>query len=163
MSCQELITSLPEDSDACMRNEVTFTCTIRGSSNLTSSIIAWRSSEYIGKGDALQFTSEDMAGTNSTSMINGNVTAILTNNTGIGGAVRVPVLVSKLRIVNADQNSMITCNSLTSGSSASTEFDGSGIIINRSVRVIAYWYALKVGNTYGWCYKLLALLEATFL
>ena len=116
---------------------------------MTSSIIAWRSSEYIGKGDALQFTSEDMAGANSTSMINGNVTAILTNNTGIGGAVRVPVLVSKLRIVNADQNSKITCNSLTSGNSASTEFDGSGIIINSSVHVIAYWYALKVGNTYG--------------
>ena len=63
---------------------------------------------------------------NKTSTINGNATAILTNSIMIDG---VPELVSVLRIVGANQSSMITCRSVTNGSSASTEFVSSGIMI----------------------------------
>ena len=116
--CQELTTSLPEGNDACTRNEVTFTCTIRGSASLTRLILTWRSDEYIG--NVLQFTTADDPGENVISMVNGNVTAVLINNTEIDG---VPVLVSELRIVSANQNSIITCNSETSSSPpSSTEF-----------------------------------------
>ena len=115
VSGQELKISLPEGNDACARREVTLTCTIRGSPNLTSLILAWSSPEYIG--NPLRFVSVDTPGMIATSMINGNVTAVLTNNTRIGG---VPVLVSELHIVDANQRSMITCESVTNESSAST-------------------------------------------
>ena len=121
-----MTTLLPQDEDACARNEVTFNCTIRGLRNLTSLILAWSSNEYIGEGVFLHFVSTDMPETNRTSLINGNVTAILTNNIMIDG---VPELVSVLRVVGANQSSMITCRSETNGSSASTEFVSSGIMI----------------------------------
>ena len=120
MLCQdvELTTSLPEGNDACTRNEVTFTCTIRGSASLARLVLAWSSDEYIN--NALRFTTADDPGENVTSIVNENVTAVLINNTMIDG---VPVLVSELRIVNANQNSIITCDSETSGSRPnSTEF-----------------------------------------
>lgn len=117
MSCQEVTI------DACTRDEVTFSCTIRGSQSLTSLVLAWSSPEYIGQGDALRFTTAAMPGMNSTSVINGNVTAILTSNTVISG---VPMLVSVLRIVGASQSSLIICSSATNGSSASIMFDSSG-------------------------------------
>ena len=60
---------------------------------------------------------------NSTSMINENVTAVLTSNTISGG---VPVLVSELRIVAAHQDSEITCDSVTNDSSKNTEFSVPG-------------------------------------
>ena len=119
VSCQELTTSLPEGNDACTRNEVNFTCTIRGSPNLTALILSWSSLEYIGQGDTLQFASENMPGTNFSSVINENVTAILTSNTMMDG---VPVLVSDLRIISANQNSMIKCDSITNEGSNSTNF-----------------------------------------
>ena len=119
VSCQELTTSLPEGNDACTTNEVNFTCTVRGSQNLTALVLIWRSPEYIGQGDALQFTSDTMSGTSAPSMINENVTAILTNNTMMDG---VPVLVSELRIVTANQNSTIICESMTNRSSTDTNF-----------------------------------------
>ena len=126
VTCQELTTLLPQDDGACMRNEVTFTCTIRGSQRLTMLVLAWSSLEYIGDGRLLHFFSSNTPGTNRTSMINGNVTATLTNNTMIDG---VPELVSVLHVVGANQSSMIKCESVTNGSSASTEFVSSGIII----------------------------------
>ena len=101
-----------------MRSEVIITCTIKGAQTLTSLILVWKSNEYIGEGNVLRFLSADMAGTNKPSMINGNVTATLRSNTEING---VPVLVSELHIVGAKQRSMITCESATNGSSASTE------------------------------------------
>jgi hypothetical protein len=106
-----------------MRNEVTFNCTVRGSLILTDLIVAWSSPEYIGQGDPLRLTTEDTPGENKTSQINGNVIAILTSNTMIGG---VPVLVSELHIIGADQSSVITCSSETNGTSARTTFVSSG-------------------------------------
>ena len=124
MLCQdvELTTSLPEGNDACTRNEVNFTCTIRGSANLPLLILAWSSDEYIS--DALRFTTNNDPGENIT---NGNVTATLINNTMIDG---VPVLVSELRIVFANQDSTITCNSETSSLRPnSTEFTVPGTYV----------------------------------
>ena len=136
VSCQELKISLPEGSDACARREVTFTCTIRGSPNLTSLILAWSSPEYIG--NPLRFVSVDARGTNTTSMINRNVTAILTSNTMIGG---VPVLVSELHIVGANQRSVITCESVTNESSANTEISIPGTCYTN-----AQWYIIIMQN-----------------
>ena len=86
---------------------------------MTSLILAWSSTEYIGQGDPLRFTTEDLPGMIRTSIINrnGNVTATatLTSNTNVG---EIPVLVSELRIV-ADQASVVTCTSETGGGTAS--------------------------------------------
>jgi hypothetical protein len=110
-----------------MRNEVTFNCTVRGSQTLRDLVLAWSSPEYIGQGDPLRLTIEDTPGVNNmTSMVNGNVTAILTSNTNING---VPVLVSELRIFGADQTSVITCTSETNATSSITTFVSSGICI----------------------------------
>ena len=92
---------------------------------MTSLVLAWTSNEYIGEGNVLRFLSTDMAGTNRTSMINGNVTAILTNNTMISG---MPELVSELSIVGANQRSTIICQSVTKGTSAKVEFVSPGIM-----------------------------------
>ena len=124
VSCQELTTVLPQDDDACMRNEVTFTCTVRGSLTLTQLILAWSSPEYIGLGDALQFTTQDMPGANNmSSMINRNVTAILISNMRIN---EVPELVSELHVIDASQTSVITCSSELNQTSVSTPFISSG-------------------------------------
>ena len=109
-----------------MRNEVTFNCTVRGLRNLTSLVLAWSSNEYIGEGNILRFLSIDSPDTSKTSMINENVIATLKSNTVIDG---VPELVSVLRVVGANRSSVITCESVTNGSSASTEFVSSGIMI----------------------------------
>ena len=81
--------------------------------------LGWSSNEYIG--DLLQFTTDDSPGRTESSMINENVTAILTNNTIVDG---VRLLVSTLSIV-AVQASMVTCH-VTSRTSVSTEFSISG-------------------------------------
>ena len=54
-------------------------------------------------------------------MIDGNVTATLTNNTVVNG---VPVLESQLRIIaNKDSSTpTVTCHSLSNESAASTKF-----------------------------------------
>jgi hypothetical protein len=106
-----------------MRNEVTFKCTIRGSLTLRDLVLAWSSPEYIGQGDPLRLTTQDTPGLNMTSIVHGDVTATLTSNTMIDG---VPVLVSELHIIGADQSSVITCTSETNGTSARTMFDSSG-------------------------------------
>ena len=128
-----MTTSLPEGNDACTRNEVNFTCTIRGSPNLTSLILAWRSPEYIGPQFALRFTSATTTGMIMTSMVNENVTATLTNSTMIDG---VPVLVSELRIVAANQDSTITCDSVTNTSSNMEEFFVPGMYYTNAHNVI---------------------------
>ena len=122
VSCQELTSTLRGRSHACPDEEVIFTCTVRGSQTLTSLILAWSSVEYIGQGDPLRFTTDNIPGTTRPSMINGNVTATLTSNTNIS---RVPVLVSELRIV-ADQASTVTCTSETIPSENSAMFNVSG-------------------------------------
>ena len=144
VTCQELTTSLPEGNDACIRNEVNFTCTIRGSPNLTVLILSWSSDEYIGRGDgvALQFTSEAISGKSVASTINENVTAILTNNTNVSG---VPVLVSELRIVGARQDSTIRCDSaLLSGSSTSTRFFVPGTCNNNYITIYMKYFSESV-------------------
>ena len=88
---------------------------------MTNLILAWSSTEYIGGGNFLQFTSNRMLGSTESSM---NVVATLTNNTNVGG---VPVLVSELRIV-ADQASVVMCSG-TNGVTVSMEFSISGIYI----------------------------------
>jgi hypothetical protein len=91
---------------------------------MTDLVLSWSSPEYIGQGDPLRLTTQDTPGEdNLTSMVNENVTAILTSNTRIGG---VPVLVSELHIIGADQSSVISCTSETNGTSARTTFVSSG-------------------------------------
>ena len=102
VTCQELTSTLREGNRTCPGDVVIFTCTIRGSSSL---VLAWSSSEYIGQGNFLQFTTENLPGTIRTSVINGNVTATRTSNTNDNG---VSVLESELHIV-ADQSSTVTC------------------------------------------------------
>ena len=92
---------------------------------MPNSVLAWSSAEYIGQGNPLRFTTDDVSGANKTSTINGNVTATLTRNTNING---VPVLVSELRIV-ADQPSTVTCTSETTTTANSTMFNVSGIVL----------------------------------
>ena len=82
-------------------------------------ILAWSSTEYIGQGDPLRFITQNMPGANRTSVINGNVTATLINNTNIAG---VPVLVSELRIV-AYQASTVTCDGEATGGTMSQVFN----------------------------------------
>ena len=86
-------------------------------------VIAWSSPEYIGLGDPLRVTIQDMPGANQTSMINEDVIATLISNTMIGG---VPVLVSELRIIGADRSSVITCASETNVTSTRVMFNSSG-------------------------------------
>ena len=91
---------------------------------MTTLILAWSSTEYIGQGvNPLRFTTDDVQGETRLSIINGNVTATLINNTNIDG---VPTLVSEMRIV-ADQNSTVTCTSQTNSSSMSTTLNVSGM------------------------------------
>ena len=123
VSCQELNSTLRNGSHACLDEEVIFTCTVRGSAYLATLILAWSSAEYIGQGNPLRFTTQDVPGIKMTSEIDGNVTATLTSNTNINS---LPVLVSELRIV-ADQDSTVTCTSLTNSSSMSTTLNVSGM------------------------------------
>ena len=122
VSCQELTSTLRDRSHVCPNEEVTFTCTVRGSQNLTTLILAWSSVEYIGQGDPLRFTTDNVPGATRTSMIDGNVTATLISNTDING---VPVLVSELCIV-VDQASTVTCGSESTSSEDSAVFNVSG-------------------------------------
>ena len=89
-------------------------------------VLAWSSAEYIGQGAALRFPAQDTIGKNRTSMVDENVTAILTSNTNISG---VPVLVSELRII-ADRDSTVTCESVTTNSTMSKEFNISGMYVH---------------------------------
>ena len=114
VSCQELTSTLSEGNRTCPGEEVTFTCTTRGSSTLA---LAWESNEYIGQGDLLQFTQLDRPGMSIASMINENVTATLTKNTDENGT---PILESELRIV-ADLGSVVTCT-VANGGTARKEF-----------------------------------------
>ena len=92
---------------------------------MTDLVLAWSSSEYIGQSNFLRFTMGNSPGTIATSIINGNVVATLINITIVNG---VPVLESQLHIV-ADQNSTVTCDSVTNRSTASKEFFVSGTCI----------------------------------
>ena len=89
-------------------------------------ILGWSSTEYIGQGAPLRFIIDNVPGVNRTSMINGNVTAILTSNTNIDG---VPILVSELHII-ADQASTVTCTSETNSSATSKVFTISGMYVH---------------------------------
>ena len=120
VSCQELTSTLHDGNIACQGKEVVFTCTIEGSATLSTLILAWSSTEYIGRGDPLRFTTEDMRGMNKS--INGNVTAILTKN-DMNAETRV--LESELHIV-ADQASIVTCSSISASGAESIMFNVSG-------------------------------------
>ena len=123
VSGQELTSTLHGGRVASPGDEVIFTCTIRGSPTLTSLILAWSSSEYIGQSNFLRFTTDNIPGTTATSIIDGNVVATLINITIVNG---VPVLESQLRII-AVLASTVTYNSVTNGSSVSIEFGISGM------------------------------------
>ena len=92
---------------------------------MTTLILAWSSVEYIGQGNPLRFTSQEVQGAKRTSTINGNVTAILISNTNRNGE---SVLVSELYIV-ADQASTVTCASETTTNEDSAMFNISGTYI----------------------------------
>jgi hypothetical protein len=119
VSCQELTSTLREGNYSCQGEEVIFTCTLRGSLGLE-----WRSPSYIEDGNPLQFSTASVVGRDTTSMINGMITATarLTRNTDDNG---MPVLGSTLRITAAEA-SMVTCSG-TSGGTESVEFFISGI------------------------------------
>ena len=123
VSCQEITTTLSEGQQVCPGDKITFTCTAKGSPSLTSLILAWSSTEYIGPDDYLQFTTDTMPGTNVTSTINRNVIATLINNTR-QGENGVPVLESQLQVIASEEisTSTVTCHSLTSGRAASKKF-----------------------------------------
>ena len=118
VSCQELTSTLRNGSHTCQGKEVIFTCTVR-SADVSTLILAWSSTEYLGQGDRLRFITDNVPGTIRTS---GNATANLTSNTNIDG---VTVLVSELRIV-ADQASTVTCISEATDSRMSQVFTVSG-------------------------------------
>ena len=125
MSGQVLTSTLREGNRVCPGDEVTFTCTIRGSSSLSFIAVGWSSPEYItGQGSSLQLSTANTIGDVETSTdMDGNVTATatVTNNTNINEEL---VLESMLRIT-AVESSMVTCRD-TSGGTESIEFTISG-------------------------------------
>ena len=130
ISCQELTSTLRDRSHACRGEEVYFTCIIRGSANSPNLILAWSSTEYIGRGTPLQFTTATVPGENRTSVINRNVTATLISNANISG---VPTLVSELRII-ADQASTVICTSETiTGGETSGVLNVSGTCVHSCI------------------------------
>ena len=122
----ELIGTLPKGQSVCPGDVVIFICTIRGSPpTLTNLIFSWRSPEYIGMTELLQFTIFNMVEDIQLSMINEGVVATLTKNTNING---VPVLESKLQII-ASKNftvSTVVCHNWSSQTNASVEFNTQG-------------------------------------
>ena len=124
MSCQGLRSTLREGNRACQGEEVTFTCTVRGSSSLAVLNVGWSSTEYIGQGGSLQLSTANMIGHIETiTDMDGNITATatLTNNTDVAGEL---MLESTLRIT-ATVASTVTCSG-TSGGTESIEFSISG-------------------------------------
>ena len=125
VSCQDLRSTLREGNRTCPGEEVIFTCTIRGPSNLQVIGVAWSSPEYItGQGGSLQLSTANMIGDIQTSTgMDGNITAtaIVTNNTNVNGEL---ILESTLRIT-AVVASIVTCRDLNRGP-ASIEFTISG-------------------------------------
>ena len=125
-SCQELISTLREGNRTCPGEEVIFTCTVRGPSNLSVIAVAWSSTEYIGQGGSLQFSTINMIGDVETSTgMDGVITAnaTLTNNINVNGEF---VLESTLRIT-AVEASTVTCID-SNGGPASIEFTISGTL-----------------------------------
>ena len=120
---QQLTSTLREGNYTCQGEEVVFTCTV-SDSTLPAVVIAWRSDEYIGPDALLQFTTNDMQGENRTSMIDENVTAILTRNANDSGVLMVE---STLRIV-ATVPSQVTCG-VTNRQPVISRFSVSGIHI----------------------------------
>ena len=121
---QQLNSTLLEGTYACQGEEVVFTCTI-SDSTLSVLVIGWSSDEYIGPGALLQFTTDNVLGDNRTSMINGNVTAILTRNANASGVLMVE---STLRIV-ATVRSEVMCG-VTNRDDVSSTFSVSGNKLN---------------------------------
>jgi hypothetical protein len=120
VSCQELTSTLREGNYSCLGEEVIFTCTVRDSSTF---VLAWSSTEYIGLGGSLQFSTTDGLGEVEMSMIDGSIkaTATVTNNTNVNGQL---ILESMLRIT-AVEPSVVTCSG-TSGAPADIRFSISG-------------------------------------
>ena len=121
---QQLNSTLHEGTYACQGEEVVFTCTV-SDSTLSVLVIGWSSDEYIGPGALLQFTTDNVLGDTRTSMINGNVTAILTRNVNDSGVLMVE---STLRIV-ATVPSEVTCG-VTNRQDVSSTFSVSGNKLN---------------------------------
>lgn len=102
-----LSSTVPSEGVLCPEEEVIFTCVIRG-----SSIIAWKSDEYIGVNQLLEFSIADEIGANhNSSKLNVVAHAILVNKTNDG---RVMVLKSQLHITisNAFIDFSVTCDSV---------------------------------------------------
>ena len=123
VSCQELTSTLREGNRTCPGDEVIFNCTVRAPSTLPVLVLAWSSTEYIGQGGSLQFSTADMLGAVETSVMDGNVTATatLTNYTNVSGEL---VLESTL-CITAVVASTVTCSG-SNGVPASIGFTISG-------------------------------------
>ena len=123
LTAQELTSTLRQGNYSCPRDEVIFTCTIRGPSTLSSLTLVWRSAEYISR--SLQLSTANMIGHVETSTdMDGNITATatLTNNTNVNGE---HILESTLRIT-ATMASTVTCSNSGTGGTESIEFSISG-------------------------------------
>jgi hypothetical protein len=126
VSCQELISTLREGNHTCPGEEVIFTCTIRDSSFSSVLLLAWSSTEYIGQGELLQLSTENVVGSREVvTSTDGSVTATatLTNNVNVNGVL---ILESVLHIT-AVVASVVTCSG--TGGTESIEFSISGIVI----------------------------------
>ena len=120
VSCQQqgITSTLSEGNSTCPGDEVTFSCTFRGSLGLE-----WRSPGYIDNDNPLQLSTTSMLGVDVPSRIDGKITAnaTLINNTLDNGD---RILVSTLRII-ATVASTVTCRG-TSGDVLSIGFSISG-------------------------------------
>ena len=124
MSCQDLRSTLREGNRTCPGEEVIFTCTIRGPSNLQTIAVAWSSTEYIGQGESLQLSTANRLGdTETITDMDGSITATatVTNNIDVNGEL---ILETTLRIT-AVVASTVTCTD-PNGGPASIEFVISG-------------------------------------
>ena len=127
VSCQDLRSTLREGNRACSGEEVTFTCTVRGPSSLSVISLAWSSTEYIGQGGSLQFSTANMIGAVENSTMDGNITATatVTNNTNVDGEL---ILESTLRITAVEASTVI-CLSSADGGSETIELSISGMYL----------------------------------
>ena len=96
-----LTDSLQPGQSACPKENVIFTCIVRGSRTLS-----WASDEYIGTGGTqLEFSTADHDGLRVNSTVNPDTFAVLTNVTDDGETI---LLESELHIVS-NQSSTVSC------------------------------------------------------
>ena len=87
----QVVTSNVTDENVCHGDVITYTCDTTGSGG-----IAWKSNEYIGVGNQLEFNVRDFVGDTSTSQVNPDVVATFTRKDGVD--IGNPLLRSQLTL-----------------------------------------------------------------